>query len=73
MNEILNLSINEMPRTEFDCSCGRRHHFSVQEMSIRKEPFTTFRKWPSPSKTAKFWSFSTTTRTKPPAKKLLNC
>lgn len=36
MNEILDLSINEMPNTEFDCSCGRRHHFSVQEMSIRK-------------------------------------
>jgi glycerol-1-phosphate dehydrogenase [NAD(P)+] len=36
MNEILNLSVNEMPRTEFDCSCGRHHNFSVQEMSIRK-------------------------------------
>ena len=36
MNEILNLSINEMPRTEFDCSCGRHHNFSVHDMSIRK-------------------------------------
>lgn len=36
MNEILNLSVNEMPRTEFDCSCGRHHNFSVHEMSIRK-------------------------------------
>ena len=36
MNEILNIPINQMPRTEFDCSCGRRHHFSVQEMSIRQ-------------------------------------
>lgn len=36
MNEILNLNINEMPQTQFDCSCGRRHSFSVHEMSIRK-------------------------------------
>lgn len=36
MNEILNMSINEMPRTEFDCSCGRRHNFSVHDMVIRK-------------------------------------
>ncbi len=36
MNEILNLTVNEMPQTEFDCSCGRHHNFSVHEMSIRK-------------------------------------
>ena len=36
MNEILNLSINEMPQTEFDCSCGRHHNFSVHDMAIRK-------------------------------------
>ncbi len=36
MNEILNMTINEMPRTEFDCSCGRRHNFSVHDMVIRK-------------------------------------
>ena len=36
MNEILNMSINEMPRTEFDCSCGRRHNFSVHDMAIGK-------------------------------------
>ena len=36
MNEILNMDINEMPRTEFDCSCGRRHNFSVHDMVIRK-------------------------------------
>ena len=36
MNEILNLNINEMPQTQFDCSCGCRHNFSVHEMSIRK-------------------------------------
>ena len=36
MNEILNLNINKMPQTEFDCSCGRHHNFSVHEMSIRK-------------------------------------
>ena len=26
MDEILNLSINEMPQTEFDCSCGKHHN-----------------------------------------------
>jgi glycerol-1-phosphate dehydrogenase [NAD(P)+] len=36
MNEILNMDINEMPRTEFDCSCGRHHNFSVHDMVIRK-------------------------------------
>lgn len=36
MNEILDLTVNEMPQTEFDCSCGRHHNFSVREMSIRK-------------------------------------
>ena len=36
MNEILNMTINEMPQTEFDCSCGRHHNFSVHDMSIRK-------------------------------------
>ena len=36
MDEILNLSINEMPQTEFDCSCGKHHNFSVHDMSIRK-------------------------------------
>ncbi len=36
MNEILNMSINEMKRAEFDCSCGKHHSFGVQEISIRK-------------------------------------
>lgn len=36
MNEILNMNINEMPQTEFDCSCGRHHNFSVHDMVIRK-------------------------------------
>ena len=36
MDEILSLAINEMPQTEFDCSCGRHHNFSVHDMSIRK-------------------------------------
>jgi glycerol-1-phosphate dehydrogenase [NAD(P)+] len=35
MNEILDLTINEMPQTEFECSCGRRHNFSVNDISIR--------------------------------------
>ncbi len=36
MDEILRMSVNEMPRAEFDCSCGRHHKFPVHDMSIRK-------------------------------------
>ena len=25
MNEILNMSINEMPQVKFDCECGKNH------------------------------------------------
>ena len=53
MNEILNLSINEMPRTEFDCSCGRHHNFSVQEMSIRKGAIEDLPKMAEPFKDGK--------------------
>ena len=34
MNEILNLSINEMAQTEFDCSCGKHHNFSIHDVII---------------------------------------
>ncbi len=36
MDEILNMNISEMPQTEFDCSCGKHHSFSVHDISIRK-------------------------------------
>lgn len=36
MNEILNLAINEMANTEFDCSCGRHHNFSIHDIAIGK-------------------------------------
>ena len=36
MDEILKMSVNEMPGIRFSCSCGRTHSFSVQKMSIRK-------------------------------------
>lgn len=53
MNEILNLTVNEMPRTEFDCSCGRHHNFSVQEMSIRKGAIEDLPKMAEPFKDGK--------------------
>ena len=53
MNEILNLSINEMPQTEFDCSCGRRHNFSVHDMSIRKGAIEDLPKMAEPFKDGK--------------------
>lgn len=53
MNEILNISINEMPQTEFDCSCGRHHNFSVHDMSIRKGAIEDLPKMAAPFKDGK--------------------
>ncbi|MBR0411155.1 MAG: sn-glycerol-1-phosphate dehydrogenase [Eubacterium sp.] len=53
MNEILNLTVNEMPQTEFDCSCGRHHNFSVHEMSIRKGAIEDLPKMAEPFKDGK--------------------
>lgn len=35
MDEVLKVSVNEMPRIDFDCSCGKHHSFPVHDMSIR--------------------------------------
>lgn len=53
MNEILNLTINEMPQTEFECSCGRHHNFSVHDMSIRKGAIEDLPKMAEPFKDGK--------------------
>ncbi|MCD8020246.1 MAG: sn-glycerol-1-phosphate dehydrogenase [Clostridiales bacterium] len=53
MNEILNLDINDMPQTEFDCSCGRHHNFSVHDMSIRKGAIEDLPKMAAPFKDGK--------------------
>lgn len=53
MNEILNLTVNEMPQTEFDCSCGKHHNFSVHEMSIRKGAIEDLPKMAEPFKDGK--------------------
>ena len=52
-DEILNLSINEMPQTEFDCSCGKHHNFSVHDMSIRKGAIEDLPKMAEPFKDGK--------------------
>ena len=54
MDEILNLSINEMPQTEFDCSCGKHHNFSVHDMSIRKGAIEDLPKMAEPLKMVRF-------------------
>ena len=54
MDEILNLSINEMPQTEFDCSCGKHHNFSVHDMSIRKGAIEDYLRWQSHLKMVRF-------------------
>ena len=53
MNEILNMSINEMPQTEFDCSCGHHHNFSVHDMEIRKGAIEVLPKMAAPFKDGK--------------------
>ena len=53
MNEILNMTINEMPQTEFECSCGHRHSFSVKDMSIRKGAIEDLPKMAEPFKEGK--------------------
>ena len=53
MDEILNLSINEMPQTEFYCSCGKHHNFSVHDMSIRKGAIEDLPKMAEPFKDGK--------------------
>ena len=53
MDEILNLSINEMPQTEFDCSCGKHHNLSVHDMSIRKGAIEDLPKMAEPFKDGK--------------------
>lgn len=53
MNEILNMSINEMPQTEFDCSCGMHHNFSVHDMEIRKGAIEALPKMAAPFKDGK--------------------
>src|SRR5699024_2713275 len=53
MNEILNMNINEMPQTEFDCSCGRHHNFSVHAMEIRKGAIEELPKMAAPFKDGK--------------------
>lgn len=53
MNEILNMTISEMPRTEFDCACGRRHNFSVHDMAIGKGAIEELPKIAEPFKDGK--------------------
>lgn len=35
MDDILGLPISKMPMCEFDCSCGRRHSFSLHGMEVK--------------------------------------
>lgn len=37
MNEILNVGINDMAKIQFECSCGRKHHFNMNALSIGKD------------------------------------
>ncbi len=53
MNEILHMTVNEMPQVTFDCSCGRRHSFSVHDMSIRRGAIEDLPKMAAPFKGGK--------------------
>lgn len=37
MNEILNMTMNEMAEAEFDCSCGRHHIIPIKKIAIGKD------------------------------------
>ncbi len=53
MNEILNVGINEMPKLEFECSCGRTHQFSMSAMSIGNDVISDICKMAQPFKDGK--------------------
>ena len=36
MNEILNMSMEEMGTADFDCSCGKHHHMNIQKLIMGK-------------------------------------
>ena len=41
MNEILEMTINEMADASFDCSCGQHHTLGIKYMSIGKGTLPT--------------------------------
>ncbi|MDD4692327.1 MAG: sn-glycerol-1-phosphate dehydrogenase, partial [Eubacterium aggregans] len=53
MNEILNLALNDMAQTEFDCSCGRHHNFSIHDIAIGKGAITELPRVAEPFKDGK--------------------
>jgi glycerol-1-phosphate dehydrogenase [NAD(P)+] len=53
MNEILDLAINDMAQTVFDCSCGRRHNFSIHDIAIGKGTLTELPRIAEPFKDKK--------------------
>ena len=36
MNEILNMTMNEMAGASFDCECGHHHTFGIEHLAIGK-------------------------------------
>lgn len=50
MNEILKMNINEMPLSEFDCSCGKHHKFCVHDIAIGKGAINQLSKIAEPFK-----------------------
>lgn len=37
MNEILNMKINDMAKTEFECSCGRKHFLDINKIIMGRD------------------------------------
>ncbi|MEF9918214.1 MAG: sn-glycerol-1-phosphate dehydrogenase [Eubacterium sp.] len=58
MNEILNLAINDMSNTEFDCSCGRHHNFSIHDIAIGKGAMKELTRIAAPFKDGKILMIS---------------
>ncbi|MBQ4269191.1 MAG: sn-glycerol-1-phosphate dehydrogenase [Clostridia bacterium] len=53
MNEILAMAINDMPQAQFACSCGRKHSFNVNALSIGKGAMEDLPKMAEPFKSGK--------------------
>ena len=53
MNEILNTAVNEMPQIKFDCSCGKTHHFAMDDISIGKDAIKDIVRMAEPFKDGK--------------------
>ena len=73
MNEILAMAINDMPQAQFACSCGRKHSFNVNALSIGKGAMEDLPKMAEPFKSGKILVVLIIIPMKSQGKKRLDC